>query len=233
MTITINATGAERKRLVNTISEWLGEEPHYCGAPTFAYEIARFTVEKNGSLTFSDLVDSEVVERLLEHLYDEGFDIDQSHTEDEPETAEENETANIDGIVIQLPATDFTEASLANLEALVNAKGNLIKKALKADSLTINRNGDLIEFPWFGPTTEPQELQAYTHFLTALCEMAKTQKRITAKEKEVDNEKYAFRCFLLRLGFIGDEFKYERKVLLRNLEGSSAFKSGNKKEVEA
>ena len=233
MTITINATGAERKRLVNTISEWLGEEPHYCGAPTFAYEIARFTVEKNGSLTFSDLVDSEVVERLLEHLYDEGFDIDQSHTEDEPETAEENETANIDGIVIQLPATDFTEASLANLEALVNAKGNLIKKALKAYSLPINRNGDLIEFPWFGPTTEPQELQAYTHFLTALCEMAKTQKRITAKEKEVDNEKYAFRCFLLRLGFIGDEFKYERKVLLRNLEGSSAFKSGSKKEVEA
>ena len=233
MTITINATGAERKRLVNTISEWLGEEPHYCGAPTFAYEIARFTVEKNGSLTFSDLVDSEVVERLLEHLYDEGFDIDQSHTEDDPETAEENETANIDGIVIQLPSTDFTEASLANLEALVNAKGNLIKKALKADSLPINRNGDLIEFPWFGPTTEPQELQAYTHFLTALCEMAKTQKRITAKEKEVDNEKYAFRCFLLRLGFIGDEFKYERKVLLRNLEGSSAFKSGSKKEVEA
>lgn len=233
MTITINATGAERKRLVNTISEWLGEEPHYCGAPTFAYEIARFTVEKNGSLTFSDLVDSEVVERLLEHLYDEGFNIDQSHTEDEPETAEENETANIDGIVIQLPATDFTEASLANLEALVNAKGNLIKKALKADSLPININGDLIEFPWFGPATEPQELQAYTHFLTALCEMAKTQKRITAKEKEVDNEKYAFRCFLLRLGFIGDEFKYERKVLLRNLEGSSAFKSGSKKEVEA
>ena len=233
MTITINATGAERKRLVNTISEWLGEEPHYCGAPTFAYEIARFTVEKNGSLTFSDLVDSEVVERLLEHLYDEGFDIDQSHTEDEPETAEENEPANIDGIVIQLPATDFTEASLANLEALVNAKGNLIKKALKTDSLPINRNGDFIEFPWFGPTTEPQELQAYTHFLTALCEMAKTQKRITAKEKEVDNEKYAFRCFLLRLGFIGDEFKYERKVLLRNLEGSSAFKSGSKKEVEA
>ena len=231
MTITINATGAERKRLVNTISEWLGEEPHYCGAPSFAYEIARFTVEKNGNLTFSDLVDSEVVERLLEHLYDEGFDIDQSHTEDEPEA--ETETAEIDGIVIQLPATDFTEASLANLEALVNAKGNLIKKALKADSLPINRKGDLIEFPWFCPNTEAQELQAYTHFLTSLCEMAKTQKRITAKEKEVDNEKYAFRCFLLRLGFIGNEFKNERKILLRNLEGSSAFKSGSKKEVEA
>ena len=76
-------------------------------------------------------------------------------------------------------------------------------------------------------------MEAYTHFLTALCEMARTQKRITAKEKEVENEKYAFRCFLLRLGFIGEEFKRERKILLRNLEGSSAFKSGSKKEVEA
>ena len=61
--------------------------------------------------------------------------------------------------------------------------------------------------------------------------MAKTQKRINAKEKEVDNEKYAFRCFLLRLGFIGDEFKAERKILLRNLTGSSAFKNPAEKEV--
>ena len=50
MTITINALGAERKRLVKTIAEWLGEDVHYCGAPTFAYEIGRFTVEKDGSL---------------------------------------------------------------------------------------------------------------------------------------------------------------------------------------
>jgi hypothetical protein len=38
------------------------------------------------------------------------------------------------------------------------------------------------------------------------------------------NEKYTFRCFLLRLGFIGPEYKDERKILLRNLSGSSAYK---------
>ena len=64
--------------------------------------------------------------------------------------------------------------------------------------------------------------------------MALNQKRITAKEKPVDNDKYAFRCFLLRLGFIGEDYKAERKILLRNLSGSSAFKSGTKKtEVES
>ena len=235
MTITINATGTERKRLVKTISEWLGEDARYCGAPTFAYEIGRFTVEKNGSLTFSDLLDSKVVERLLEHIYDEGFDIDQSHTEDEPESEAETATAtgDVNGIIIQLPASQFTEASLANLEALVAAKGNLIKKALGVNDLPIEKDGEYIGFHWFRPFADPQEMEAYTHFLTALCEMAKTQKRITAKEKEVDNEKYAFRCFLLRLGFIGEQYKHERKILLRNLEGSSAFKSGSKKEVEA
>ena len=50
------------------------------------------------------------------------------------------------------------------------------------------------------------------------------------KEKEVETEKYAFRCFLLRLGFIGKDYKDERKILLRNLTGSSAFKGGAKNE---
>ena len=62
--------------------------------------------------------------------------------------------------------------------------------------------------------------------------MAKEAKRVTAKEKEVDNVKYAFQCFLLRLGFIGDEYKQNRKILMRNLTGSSAFKNGTKKGGE-
>ena len=219
MTITINAQGAERKRLVKTIAEWLGEDVHYCGAPTFAYEIGRFTVKKDGSLSFSDLIDSEVVERLLEHIYDEGFDIDQSHTEEA-----------VTGVSIQMPLSEFTETALANLEAIVEAKGSLIKKALGTDDLPINRINGRLDFPWFPNYTSPEEVKAYMHFISALCEMAKTQKRITAKEKAVDNEKYAFRCFLLRLGFIGDEYKAERKILLRNLTGSSAFKSGTKEE---
>ena len=54
--------------------------------------------------------------------------------------------------------------------------------------------------------------------------------QLAKKEKEVENEKYAFRCFLLRLGFIGKDYKDERKILLRNLTGSSAFKGGAKNE---
>ena len=120
MTIIIHAQGAERKRLVQTISDWLGEDAHYCGAPTFAYEIDRFTVKKDGSLSFSDLLDSEVVERLLQHIYDEGFDIDQSHTDDEDESC---------GVCVSMPKSQFTDASLENLKALIAAKGEPYQKS--------------------------------------------------------------------------------------------------------
>lgn len=223
MTITINATGAERKRLVQTIAQWLGCEAKYLGVPSCAYQVDFFTIEKNGSLTFDDSADSEVIERLLQHIYDEGFDIDQSHTEDEEE---------ITGVCISMPRSLFTDSTLENLKALIAAKGNLIKKALGVDDLPIEVTDEKVSFPWFPAVPTPEELKSYDTFICKLCEMARNAKRVVAKEKETDNDKYAFRCFLLRLGFIGAEFKTERKILLRNLAGSSAFKSGQPKEVE-
>ena len=224
MTITIIAQGSERKRLVQCISQWLGCEPNYLGAPTFSYQVGFLTIEKNGSLTFDDAADSEVIERLLQHIYDEGFDIDQRHTEDEEEPTQ---------VCISLPRSRFTDSSLENLRAILTAKGGLIQKALCVRSLPIEVTEERVSFPWFSEMPTPEELSAYEMFICKLCEMAGNQKRITAKEKAVDNEKYAFRCFLLRLGFIGTEHKQTRKILLRNLTGSSAFKDGQPKEVES
>ena len=227
MTVTINATGAERKRLVKTISEWLGVPAKYCGAPTFNYEVDYFTIDRNGSLSFDDRADSGVIERLLEHIYDEGFDIDQSHTEET-----DTETDESCGVCISMPKRLFTDCSLENLKALITAKGNLIKKALGVDALPLEITDTKVSFPWFAATPTPDEMNAYNTFICKLCEMARNQKRVNATEKQADNEKYAFRCFLLRLGFIGAEYKTARKILLRNLAGSSAFKSGQRSEVE-
>jgi hypothetical protein len=69
-------------------------------------------------------------------------------------------------------------------------------------------------------------MDAYVRFNEAVVNLVKKQKRILAKEHETENEKYAFRCFLLRLGFIGDEYKNARKILLKNLTGNSAFLKG-------
>lgn len=225
MNIKFNVPGQKRKELAKDIGTWLGSEVKYCGAPSFAYEVDYFTIDRNGCLSFDDRADSEVIERLLEHLYDEGFECEEAPTvETEPEECKP------DGIAIQIP---LSKVQVGNLTLILDAKGNLIKKALGIEDLRFSLMEDRVDFPWFPADCKPEELQAYMHFITALCEMSVNQKRITAKEKTVENEKYAFRCFLLRLGFIGDEYKAERKILLRNLTGSSAFKSTERKEAEA
>lgn len=217
MTITINAQGAERKRLVQTISDWLGVPAKYCGAPTFYYEVDYFTIDRNGSLSFDDRANSEVIERLLEHIYDEGFDIDQSHTEDEDEPC---------AVCVSMPRSLFTDSNLENLKALIAAKGSLIKKALGVVDLPLEIMDTKVSFPWFPVAPSPEEINTYNTFISKLCEMARNQSRVNSSEKPIENEKYAFRCFLLRLGFIGDEYKAARKILLKNLSGSSAFKNG-------
>lgn len=146
----------------------------------------------------------------------------------EPDEAEQPDT-----LVIELPKDGFTETAIANLEKLVESKAALIKKVLGTDNLPIEQTEETLRFPWFRFGLQPEEVNAYSRFIGALCAMAKEQKRVTAKEKPVDNEKYAFRCFLLRLGFIGEDYKAERKILLANLSGNSSFKSGQRKQNEA
>ena len=217
MTITINAQSAERKRLVQAVSDWLGVPAKYCGAPTFNYEVDYFTINRDGSLSFDDRADSEVIERLLQHIYDEGFDIVQSHTEDEDEPY---------AVCVSMPRSLFTDSNLENLKALITAKGSLIKKALGVADLPLEITDAKISFPWFLAMPTPDEMKAYDTFICKLCEMARNQNRVNSSEKPIENEKYAFRCFLLRLGFIGDEYKAARKILLKNLSGSSAFRNG-------
>ncbi len=225
MKINYNVTGPKRKALVNAISQQLNTPVKYLGAPTFAYEVADYNVNKNGVLSGPD--NKELVDDLL-GLYDlkaisEEFDTP-------PPKAEANETEESINLIIQMPRADFTDTALENLKGLVESKVALIKKALDTDSIPIIVNDEFVTFPWFQGECSSEEVKAYTHFVTALCEMAKKQTRVNSTEKSVENEKYAFRCFLLRLGFIGPEYKMERKILLSKLSGSSAFKSGTAKQ---
>lgn len=225
-----NVTGAERKRLVQAIAAHTGEDAKYLGAPSFSYRVGRYTIDRNGKVSFNlAYVDGYMLKSLTEALSGQGFaaqDTDYNTEGDETEHV----AAEVDGLTIQMPADSFTSDALNNLHTIIAAKGRLIRKALGVDLLPIQVEGDKVSFPWFSGEATAEEVKAYTHLVTALCGMARTQKRITAKERDTDNEKYAFRCFLLRLGFIGPEYKEERKILLRNLSGSSAFKNGAPKE---
>ena len=225
MTINYNRAGADRKPLIAAIADITGAEAKYLGAPSFAYQVDYFTIDRNGTITFDDRADSGEVENLVERLASMGFEAEP--VEREADTEAERPAAH-DGLTIQMPADGFTPEALNNLHSLIAAKGRLIRKALGVDLLPVQVEADTVSFPWFSGEATGEEVKAYNHLITALCDMARNQKRITAREKDTDNDKYAFRCFLLRLGFIGTEYKEERKILLRNLTGNGAFKSGSK-----
>lgn len=259
MEIRYNVTGARRKELVKIISGITGARAEYQYMPTCNYKIGCFTVTRDGTLLFDDCADSGEAEHVLEAVAAAGFecepqDLGEAPAEGKMEVSERDtkETAEADPIMEDMGTADtgdspdaeehgtvpgltveipLDKVAVGNLTRLLDAKGSLIKKALGISGLPIEIWEDRVAFPWFTELPDTDAVQAYTHFISALCEMSKNAKRVTVTEKAVENEKYAFRCFLLRLGFIGAEYKAERKILLKNLTGSSAFKSGAKKEV--
>mgnify|MGYP000280052035 CR=1 FL=1 len=227
MNITLNAT--DRKPLVKAISELAGEKAVYMKTPTYAYKIGDYTVTREGNLEAPDGLDSESLQQLKDALESAGYQPEDIEVAEA--TAEDSSEDEITGICISMPRSIFTDANLENLKGIIAAKRSLICKALGTDDLPLEITDTKVSFPWFPGQLDADSVKAYDTFICKLCEMARNQKRVNGTEKQVDNEKYAFRCFLLRLGFIGAEYKTERKILLKNLTGSSAFKSGAKKEV--
>ena len=242
-----SVTGERRKEMVAVISGIVGMKAVYMRMPTCAYAISNFTVSKEGTLAWDERSSAELVEKVLAGLAQAGFTTELEETaEAQPEISAEEAVVELEtyageetspeepreagiGLTVSLPRESFTDAALENLRKLVDAKATLIKKALAVESFPVEADDEKVIFPWFKDGQEGDSARAYTHFITALCDMARNQKRVTAKERLADNEKYAFRCFLLRLGFIGEEYKSERKILLKNLSGNGSFKSGAKK----
>ena len=229
----------DRKELVKDISEILGEKAEYMRMPTCAYRVGGYTIAKDGTLTWgADVTDAGI---LLQALTARGWNyaivIDTAVTEETqpeyPSTDEEMPVPEVEtapdadtyDFCIELPEETLPDAARANLDRIIESKGNLLQKALRTDTLSYEVTDGKVRFPWFHISGSPEEVTAYTQLITALVEMAKNSKRITAKERTVENEKYAFRCFLIRLGFIGDAYKVARRVLMKNLDGNSAFRN--------
>lgn len=237
----------ERKPFVQALEEITGTKSVYKKSPTFAYEVGCLTINRDGDLEFDDHVDADSIKGILDKLEKRGFVAkDNPYKRMQEKPLEEKEDSEEDvpndeeqeavpepkemGLTVSMPKKYFNDQALLNLRNLVESKRTLIKNALGITALPIEVGEDKVSFPWFEiKPADENAVTAYTHFIYALCEMAKNQRRINGTEKEVENEKYSFRCFLLRLGFIGEQYKMERKILLQNLSGSAAFKNNKDK----
>ena len=220
MIIAFGLTGNERKKLAWAIATIIGTTAEYQYMPTCAYKIGEcYTVTKSGNLEISDQADHKETERLLAELENRGYVV--------PDTSEPESK----GLTVQMPSDFFTEHTLGNHRQICENKAALFQAAFQTDCLDIIPSDEKVEFPWF-TVEQDGDADAYCTFISMLCEFAKNQKSINNKPETTDNPKYTMRCYLLRLGMIGAEYKAVRKALLRNLSGSSAFrKAGNSNEV--
>ena len=230
MKIHYSITKEQRKKMVEVIGTSLGTTASYCGVPLFSYKVGAFEITRDGCLCFADDADETEVECVRTALREAGFAAEEDASEMATAETEEEAAIEEDKLIVSIPRNVLTETGRKNLDALLASKGKLIQKAFNIEKAVYTLTEDTIKFAWFHGKIAEDTVRAYTDFISKLCEMAQKQKRAVAKEKLTENEKYTFRCFLLRLGMIGDAYKTSRKILLQNLTGSSAFKCGHRKE---
>lgn len=202
-----------RKQLAQAIADHLGVDVTYLGAPSFAYQIGNATLDRDWCLHLPADFDADAVLEAAKHA---GFNA---------------AVADDIGLTVTMPANGWSEATRANLQGLLEAKGALIARAFDIPATPVEFGKDTVSFPWF-TTMPPQQLrEAVIELIAALCRRAKTITRASSKPHKHGNDEYSMRCFLLALGFIGPEYKQLRRVLLENLEGDAAWRTPKNQET--
>lgn len=214
--IDFKVTGEERKKQAYAIGETLGLPVKYTRTPRFDYMIGESILDKKGVFQASNEIIESQLDLIIERFYT-GEPL-QNAIQSEDEIIEQNVLS------ISVPRNMLTDGKLENLQKLIEGNQTLFKHAFLTEQLEVVITENKVSFPWFPLASKPDAVNAYTEYISKLCELAIKLKRVSLTDKEVENEKYAFRCFLLRLGFIGDDSKNARRILLQSLSGNSAFR---------
>lgn len=252
--MTLQTNPAERREMVQAISERLGSPAVYLRTPTCAYRIGGLTVERDGSI-ISD--DDALLEALRPMLIERGWltDAEASVTKTEP-TEQDSEITQME---LSFPVEDWTVPQLKNFLHTLYSNQHILRRMMQSDALYIDRQmmerldeaqtpadlearladglatgllkGCRIQDGRFTLETvrddrDPARWQVYATLLRAILEHAKAAKRVFLRaDADPVNEKYRANSFLMRLGFGGPEHKPLRRVLLGHLNGYAAFRS--------
>ena len=252
--MTLQTNPAERREMVQAISERLGSPAVYLRTPTCAYRIGGLTVERDGSI-ISD--DDALLEALRPMLIERGWltDAEASVTKTEP-TEQDSEITQME---LSFPVEDWTVPQLKNFLHTLYSNQHILRRMMQSDALYIDRQmmerldeaqtpADFEALLADGLATgllkgcriqdgrftleairddrDPARWQVYATLLSAILEHAKAAKRVFLRaDADPVNEKYRANSFLMRLGFGGPEHKPLRHVLLGHLNGYAAFRS--------
>lgn len=245
----------ERKEIVKALGEHFEVEPKYMGVPSFAYQIetaeGTYTVDRAGKITTSEgneveletLLNARKMEGTIEPTATEPIAVEvavpmEGHTGSTlknlvnmiySKQALIKKSLGITGNIIEPEFCKcINEGKFESLDDFRVAIESIGEK--HCPGIAFDFNNSTITFKFLEGEASPEMVQSYTQLVGLLNQNAKTLKHASAKSKDTDNDKFSFRVFLIRLGMVGDEYKVARKVLLENLEGNSAFRSGKKPE---
>ena len=258
--MTLNTQTTDRKAMAHALARELGVEARYLRAPTYAYRVGDYSVNRDGSITGADL---EAIRPFL---------IANGYIQEEPEEAETQErtdgttSAESEDIDLSIPAPDMTTAQLKNLFFTVYSKQYLLNRMMGEELITIPetlitrlqevlpetledftsllddlrasaglrgfdyRDG-VITMAVSHSAQEPSRCEAFAGLLGRMIKTARVATRVFPELQKPESEKYAVRNWLLRMGYSGPDLKAQRRELLKNLTGASAFQSAEKAQA--
>jgi hypothetical protein len=243
-----------RKELINQLSQHLEVQATYLGGPSFAYQVGDYTVNREGKIQDKEGQEWEMetllgqtVQAGRENGAINAAGVLNAIAETEPiALAVEIPLEGYDGKslinllrmiyskqhlikkALELDIDLVDEGSIAASEQERMVASDNLKQALegvRCPGIDFDCAKETITFKLGAVGDSPEKVQAATQLLALVNTYAKRQKKkVAARVKPTDNEKYTFRTWLLRLGMIGDEYKASRKLLLRNLSGNASFR---------
>ena len=245
--MTLQTNPADRREMVQAISERLGSPAVYLRMPTCAYRIGGLTVACDGSIVSDD---EALLDGLRPMLMERGWLTDAADSEAQAPAAETE---------LCFPVEDWTVSELNNLIRILYSNQHILSRMMRSDALYIDRQlverlkeaqtpADLearladgvaaetlkgcriqdgkLTFETAPDELDPTRRQACGTLLGAILQHAKAAKRVFLKaDADSENEKYRANSLLTRWGFAGPEHKELRRALTGHLGGYAAFKS--------
>ncbi len=249
----------DRKEMIRLLEAHSGAKAKYMGAPSFDYQIIvrdePYRISKDGAMRDQNGngVDFETVLQVtVEEMPDDNF------MEKEPESdtfveiavpieehtgltlrnlvnmvySKQEHIKKAFGMETDILSKEFVEAVNGNgVKTLEHFRDAVIKiGAEKCPGIDFDFDGNRIIFKLGIRSEESKKVEAGTTLVSLLSKSAKEQKHAAFKPSANDNMKFTMRVWLIRLGFIGSEYKSARQTLLKSLEGNSAFRTPSKKD---
>jgi hypothetical protein len=245
----MQVTGRERKEIARMIAEHFGTKAAYRGAPGFEYAVTddsgrELLIDKAGTIIIHVGADDNAAKMFagLTVLDENGLAaLGQAEITISTEGHSGVTLRNLVNILAAKQKLITKTMGIAGKTSFINpaavevinaAPLKTIDDFLKAavilgdnEESGLRITNETINFCWFAPSLNPETIQAYIQFAGAVNRAALAQKRSSTRESITENERYRFRCWLLHLGFIGDQFRTSRKVLLEGLEGNGSFRT--------